>query len=642
MPYKKNDEIMPNIGDGFISKVDGAYNSVWHLGQEPKGVSKKGSPKGLKYKSISTKDATKTITESNELPKSLLDSESSFNNPITNLSKSSNNVNIVGYTGSLNQGGTDVNRLIPGNNQLYQQPVDSYKYYPPKEEGAAGPKGKGRKKGPPGPAVSEAGPIPYSAFNRYTLMKYRGTPLTGLVGKAAPDLKKDYNLINAETLLEPTVTNIIQMTNTHGSLGYRYNYSDFAMCKYIGKIPNNYMITLRRFPFPCEDDIITPFAIGKDGTKENSKSPDIARAITWMSEATGNNLTDMLALDYKYHWEEKKADVQTITANNSDQSGGKLGSGLLSSRVGKAFMGAGQGMNGVQVEQNAANGGGYDALEKTYPNHVFGPYNKIVSMMTRGQDGLLFEKEFTVKFQYEMKGIFGANPKVLFMDQFANILALTYSTAPFWGGEVRYLGSGSIGKPFGNIDLLRGGHYKEFLGSVMNDLQGMATNIVDDIKKNGLGGSKIVSNLLGGALMDLFNSPQAANVAQALLTGDATGQWHVTVGNPLNPMMVMGNLICTGTKINFKGGNGVQDFPEEMEVEITLKPGRPRDKSDIESMFNAGRGRFYIKPNDGVDINKTRDVSEYGEKGSAGANLTGEAAKKGSHIDDAFRKFAAD
>jgi hypothetical protein len=633
---------MPNIGDGFISKVDGAYNKVWHLGQEPKGASKKGSPKGLKYNSINTKDATKTITESNEPPKSLLDSESSFNNPITNLSKSSGNVNIVGYTGSLNQGGTDVNRLIPGNNTLYDQPVDSYKYYPPESAGKAGPKGKGRQKGPPGPAVSEKGPIPYSAFNRYTLMKYRGTPLTGLQPGVGPDLKKDYNLINPETLLEPTVTNIIQMTNEHGSLGYRYNYSDFAMCKYIGKIPNNYMITLRRFPFPVEDDIITPFAIGNDGQKENAKSPDIARAITWMSEATGNNLTDMLALDYKYHWEEKKADVQTITANNSDQSGGKLGSGLLSSRVGKAFMGAGQGLNGVQVEQNAANGGGYDALEKTYPNHVFGPYNKIVTMMTRGQDGLQFEKEFTVKFQYEMKGIFGANPKVLFMDQFANILALTYSTAPFWGGEVRYLGSGSIGKPFGNIDLLRGGHYKEFLGSVMNDLQGMASNIVDDIKKNGLGGSKVVSNLLGGALMDLFNSPQAANVAQALLTGDATGQWHITVGNPLNPMMVMGNLIITGTKINFKGGNGVQDFPEEMEVEITLKPGRPRDKSDIESMFNAGRGRFYIKPNDGVDINKTRDVSEYGEKGSAGANLTGTAAQKGSHIDDSFRKFAAD
>jgi hypothetical protein len=59
-------------------------------------------------------------------------------------------------------------------------------------------------------------------------------------------------------------------------------------------------------------------------------------------------------------------------------------------------------------------------------------------------------------------------------------------------------------------------------------------------------------------------------------------------------------------------------------------------------MFNAGRGRFYLKPNDGVDINKTRDVSEYGEKGSAAANLSGTSAKSGSHIDDAFRKFAAD
>lgn len=630
---------MPNFIDGFTKAADKAYNKAWNAGKEPKGASRPANAVPRKYKSINSKDPTRTVKESDELPDLILNSNNKTSpiEGITNFGRST-----AFDTGVIADNNGELNSLIKGNNTLYKQDVDSYVYTPSEKEGAAGSKKEGRKPGPPGKEISD-GKSPYSAFNRYTLMKYRGTPLTGLVAGAATNLDKDYNLISAETLLEPTITNIIEMTKKHGSLGYQYNYSDFAMCKYIGKIPNNYMITLRRFPFPVEDDIITPMVIGADGTKENAKSPDIARAITWMSEATGNNLTDMLALDYKYHWEEKKADVQTVTATNSDSSGGKLGSGLMSSRVGKAFMGAGQGMNGVQVKQTEAAGSGYDPLTATYPNHVFGPYNKITSMMTRGQDGLLFEKEFTVKFQYEMKGIYGANPKVLFMDQFANILALTYSTAPFWGGEVRYLGSGSIGKPFGNIDLLRGGHYKEFLGSVMNDLQGMATNIVDDIKKNGLGGSKVVSNLLGGALMDLFNSPQAPAIANALLTGDATGQWHITVGNPLNPMMVMGNLIITGTKINFKGGNGVQDFPEEMEVEITLKPGRPRDKADIESMFNAGRGRFYLKPKDGVDINKTRDVSEYGEKGSGAANLApGGQAPKGSHIDDAFRKFAAD
>ena len=358
-----------------------------------------------------------------------------------------------------------------------------------------------------------------------------------------------------------------------------------------------------------------------------------------MSEETGNSLTDLLALDYKYDWKEVEADVQTITSTNNENSGGKLGRALLGNRAGKAFLAAGQGLNGVQVAQMEAHGAGFDPLKGTYPNHVFGPYNKVASMVVRGDKGLLFDKEFTLKFQYQMKSIYGANPKVLFMDQLSNVLALTYSNAPFWGGAVRYLGSGSIGKPFGDINKLRNGDYKGFLTSVLGQLQNMATNIVDDIKKNGLGGSKVMSNLLGGMLMDLFNSPQGGEVANALLTGDATGQWHVTVGNPLNPMIVMGNLVCTGTKINFKGGNGVQDFPEVMEVEITLKPGRPRDKAEIERMFNAGRGRFYLKPDDTADINNLHEVSAYGNKDKAGG---GGGTFKPSDIDKTFRKFAND
>ena len=59
---------------------------------------------------------------------------------------------------------------------------------------------------------------------------------------------------------------------------------------------------------------------------------------------------------------------------------------------------------------------------------------------------------------------------------------------------------------------------------------------------------------------------------------------------------------------------GVQDFPERMTVEITLKPGRSRDKLDIESMFNMGRGRFYLQPEEGVDINKTYIETAYGGK----------------------------
>ena len=49
------------------------------------------------------------------------------------------------------------------------------------------------------------------------------------------------------------------------------------------------------------------------------------------------------------------------------------------------------------------------------------------------------------------------------MDTMSNILALTYSNAPFWGGATRYLGSGSVGKPFGDLNKLKSGDYQGFL-----------------------------------------------------------------------------------------------------------------------------------------------------------------------------------
>ena len=67
--------------------------------------------------------------------------------------------------------------------------------------------------------------------------------------------------------------------------------------------------------------------------------------------------------------------------------------------------------------------------------------------------------------------------------------------------------------------------------------------------------------------MKLFNSPSGGQAAASLLTGDPTGAWYLTVGNPLNPIMMVGNLTCRETNVTFEGGLGVQDFPERMVVE---------------------------------------------------------------------------
>ncbi len=484
------------------------------------------------------------------------------------------------------------------------------------------------------------GKMVHSAFNMYSLFNYRGTPLQG-TPKGVP--YGEYNKLdfNPDVLKNPTVATIVERTAESGGLGYRYAYSDFALCKYLGRIPNNRMVTLRRFPFPIEDDIITPFSIGKDGKKFIKPTPDLARAITWMSDETGNKIEEILNFDFSYGWEEINAEVQELQNQNAERRG-KVGAFIDNNPTAQSIFAA---ANGIGANKNialASQSSSFDPVLSTYPNHVFGPYNSIRSMLQR-KGGMDFNHEFVLTFNYEMRSLDGANPKLMFLDLMGQLLALTYSTAPFWGGAVRYIGGGqgTIGKPLGNADLIREGRYKDFLGSVINDIAGLAKNLVGDISSKGIAGSNLVNNLLGGSLLKLFNTPQGGQVANALLTGDSTGQWHVTVGNPLNPMAVIGNLACTKTELNLKGPLGIQDFPEELELKITLKPARPRDKAEIEAMFNAGRGRFYIKPYSGpkgVNLDNEKNVDVYGKSRYSSSGETAHLNMT-KYMQEEMRKF---
>ena len=463
------------------------------------------------------------------------------------------------------------------------------------------------------------GKRPYSLFNKYSLVNYRGTPLNP-EGDSSESKSKFYNKIDPNTLINPSASKLIEITSEDTeNFGYRYSYADFALAKYYGRIPNNMMVTLRRFAFPAPDDIISPKASDATGKPSKIGQPDIARAVTWLGEAAGNNIADILQFSHGFNWKEAESAMQTLNSLNKDRSG-SAGSFINGNKFLSAAFNASQGRDAYDAAVRNANAG-FDAFSETYPNHVFGPLNVIKNVLVREQ-GLNFTQEFTLKFEYELRELGGANPKVLMLDQMANMLALTFNNAPFWGGDVRYVGDGSVGKPLGDIAKIKEGDYSGFLKSVVSGFTGKDTgspiqDIVEGFKdfkaEGGIG--KTLNNLMGGSLLKMFNSPQGGQVVNSLLTGDPTGQWHLTLGNPLNPIAVIGNLACTDTKINFEGAMGVQDFPEKMIVEVSLKPARPRDKSEIESMFNAGRGRFYLQPKDGTaDINKTQNVSAYGNK----------------------------
>ena len=97
-------------------------------------------------------------------------------------------------------------------------------------------------------------------------------------------------------------------------------------------------------------------------------------------------------------------------------------------------------------------------------------------------------------------------------------------------------------------------------------------------------GKAKLKNTLGRPQLYAFNS---------LLTGEDTGLWHVTIGNPRNPIAVMGNMIVTDTKITQYGPLGIDDFPTGIKVEVSLKHARPRDMIDIQKMYTRGISSIY-------------------------------------------------
>ena len=93
-----------------------------------------------------------------------------------------------------------------------------------------------------------------------------------------------------------------------------------------------------------------------------------------------------------------------------------------------------------------------------------------------------------------------------------------------------------------------------------------------------------LKDTLGRPQMYAFNS---------ILTGDNTGLWHVTIGNPRNPIAVMGNMILTDAKVTQYGPLGMDDFPTGLKVTVTLKHARPRDMVDIQKMYTRGIAAIY-------------------------------------------------
>ena len=73
-----------------------------------------------------------------------------------------------------------------------------------------------------------------------------------------------------------------------------------------------------------------------------------------------------------------------------------------------------------------------------------------------------------------------------------------------------------------------------------------------------------------------------------------TWLWGVTRGNPRSPIASIGNWSITETQVQQWGPLGIDDFPTELKVTVTLKHARPRDSVAMERMYTKGVAAIYM------------------------------------------------
>lgn len=505
----------------------------------------------------------------------------------------------------------------------------------------------------------------------------------------------DFTSIN-----NPTTSNIINWSNKDQWGRTPYSFQDFVFCKFWNIIPNNRLITFRKYAVPVYDNLQFYNMLNDSGTEatHNIASP-IATVVTYFGGDSANKLNDFLKFSSGTKWKEISADIHKIEGDVGSnpravidkmfESGGGFAGISSGSGIVTNFLGAMGGLTGQYLSFGKFVGllspNGYDGhnqaawehltsanmdpTESLYSNKIVGPVNRIQSVQARDA-GIEFSQSFTLTCEYVARPIGGINTKAAMLDILSNAMEIASADAVFWGGGYRFnikphmypfkrgTGTGSMmdalyaGNIFGKNGAIAkglegflsfgkkvstdsatssiewsiltermGNILSQTVGAIGGMLQSIGSALMGSLSTVGSWFNKagdVANNIAGedaaqkgrDALSNMFNNLNSMwkdqviqetvlpNVSglRSLLSGEPTGNWHLTIGNPLNPMMVVGNLICKKMDVSFGDELGPDDFPLEMKVVYTIEHAMARDKAAIQSMFNRGAGKIYKLP----------------------------------------------
>lgn len=449
-----------------------------------------------------------------------------------------------------------------------------------------------------------------------------------------------------------TIKELVRLSHKYSSpLGNaKYRFTDFMYCKDLGKISNNHLITLRKFPYPVPDNIFetttakyaTPGYVG-----DAEITGDVGRLVTWFG-TDDNKLEDILKYNYRATWKELNA-KRDDKKSQEDESKGLTGfvinsfsPSFLKSEVQTSTHNLWSKALGAVMPSGAlpltTSDEQYTRYTQYDKNKIYTPLNTIQS--THIYEGKLeFSQDITLKFCYKLRAYENINGRSAMIDLLGNILEVTYRRGKFWGGENNIIGpppnaqgwkkaNAFIDKTFDKLggifeSLINGtedltsllSQAANAVGDAINKVVDTAKEVADDPSKaaanvlsemKGLG----IGSLIRGQLKNALGRP-SFYAFDSLLPGGLSGLWHLTIGNPKNPIVAIGNLILDNAEITHSGPLGIDDFPTELTVVVKLKHAKPRDITTIGQMYTKGERGIYIS------TKAMKNMSKYYGSGSS-------------------------
>ena len=470
-----------------------------------------------------------------------------------------------------------------------------------------------------------------------------------------------------------------------GGLAAPYYWKDFLFCKYYATIPNNYMLTLRRFPTPVLDNLSVPAALKSSGAYHvEGVGRPVAQAVTWFGGNTGNKLNDIIQFSTGIKWKSKEQTAEVIQQafsqgflDDTTRAIGDIFSGLGDADAiqnTKAILNAAA-IAGDPNNTSVANTKFYKFREMMKSgsdrgNGLFGEYIwtsvDVVNKTNFRDVGLPFTwgsgEGMSVTFEYDLTSVGEVNTKASMLDILGNLLSIGTNYGSFLTPDFRYNSNfPAFGFPGGSRGLEM--FYKNPIQFVTDYAEQLvnptaSSKTVSDQNKGSFGDEKLakLKNSMETALKSTGNYAAALDLVKkefgdaagrllqttftpgffeayqfpaSLLTGAPIGEWHLVVGNPCNPIAMIGNLICDKVSITFGEALGPDDFPTSVKAVFSLKHGRDRERGEIESIFNRGDGRLYQS-----SMPTTSDAQSYDAIGT----VTGETLRNA--VPDVFDQKA--